>query len=453
MGANLSDLIILVFGHQRPSALGYVLEGLRRQDALRFTQVWLDGHQEHPELVRKVLQCQQLELWFPDAEWVKYGSHRSLCMVLITALERAVERYSRIVVLEDDCFPAQRAVATMGEALDAIESDPCVFSVYGHHFNDEREGETTTAFQCWGWGTTAEKLRPVLRQLKQLWHMDEPDCVRWINERMTPQIRQRMDVFPGRSCSDILRKRFCWDAAVAFLVARAGMVNQRTSQQVVYNFGIGRDSGHFSTFEDRFLRPPFNMIREEQLVNSFNLSADRHDETAPHNGGPQSSNPQALTDLTSVAFTNTVADKITLWTDYTIGISPSSIHHRSAGGSHRFDCGGMTNVARITYGGLIEKSRSEDGATFAPTLFTENTINCTNSSAMTVTLPGNATQAIPVDTEFRFLRLGAGEVTFVADQGATVHSRSGHSRIGGRYGAVRVRKIATDEWLVYGNLK
>lgn len=48
----------MVFGHTRPRALRYVLEGLRRQGALPASEVWLDGHEDRGELISKVTACQ-----------------------------------------------------------------------------------------------------------------------------------------------------------------------------------------------------------------------------------------------------------------------------------------------------------------------------------------------------------------------------------------------------------
>ena len=141
---------------------------------------------------------------------------------------------------------------------------------YGHHFGGPKEGDATTAFHCWGWATTSQTLRPIFEDYARLWEMSEPQCVLWFKEHMTEDIRNRMDVF--HSVSPILQRRFGCDAAIAFLVAKAKMLNKRTPQQVVFNFGIGEDSGHFTQVMPRFFTPPFNMISENELVRRFDLA-------------------------------------------------------------------------------------------------------------------------------------------------------------------------------------
>ena len=267
----MGEYAILVFGHTRPEALQYVLEGLARQNALADTQVWVDGHQEDPDLIPFVLACQALEASYPAAQWHKHGSRCGFLKLFIDAVLTNCSQYKWLIILQDDCYPAPSAVETILAALREVENDPRIFSVYGHHFGADNEGSETTAFQCWGWGSSTAKLEPIARELLRLWTLPEKHALAWIQQNMTPEIRVRMDVFPGRSESKLLEARLCFDAAVAFLTARGGFINRRTREPVIHNFGIGARSWHFTNFSDVFLKPPFNMITRNDLVERFAL--------------------------------------------------------------------------------------------------------------------------------------------------------------------------------------
>lgn len=267
----MTKTVIQVHGHTRAWALRYVLEGLRRQDALPITQVWLDGHHEKPELRERVLACRALQSEFPEAQWICYGSLKSFAKLFLDAAQYNIPRYDNIIVLEDDCFPAPDAVSELVKGLDRIRDDPNYFSVYGHHFGTEDEGEETTAFQCWGWATTSPKMRFMLDGYIRLWDMPEPECVAWLEANITDEIRTRMNVYRGRSTTRTIKYRFCYDGIIAFLVAQARMMNRKTPHQVVYNFGIGRDSGTFRRPVERVFKPPYNMISEMDLVKKFDL--------------------------------------------------------------------------------------------------------------------------------------------------------------------------------------
>lgn len=75
-----------------------------------------------------------------------------------------------------------------------------------------------------------------------------------------------------------------------------------------------------------------------------------------------------------------------------------------------------------------------------------------SASATTFTLPSNATVAFAVGTCFEVVRMGAGSVTVVAGSGATVRSAGSLLALASQYSSAVARKIATDEWLVVGDL-
>lgn len=92
------------------------------------------------------------------------------------------------------------------------------------------------------------------------------------------------------------------------------------------------------------------------------------------------------------------------------------------------------------------------GATFTPTALQAFAyFRC--AAACVVTIPANASAAFPIGTELHF-RQGDGAVTFGPDTGVTLNIPTGLDaeidRIGG---VVTCKKVATDEWDVFGLLK
>lgn len=77
----------------------------------------------------------------------------------------------------------------------------------------------------------------------------------------------------------------------------------------------------------------------------------------------------------------------------------------------------------------------------------------TSATAINVTVPTNASVAFPVGCEIEFTQYGAGDVAFVADSGVTINSESGNLKIGSQYSTAKLKKVGTDEWLLYGSLK
>lgn len=80
-------------------------------------------------------------------------------------------------------------------------------------------------------------------------------------------------------------------------------------------------------------------------------------------------------------------------------------------------------------------------------------IEVNSASALTITVPTNATAAFATGATVAVTRRGAGEVTIAGSSGVTLRSDSSRLRIGKQYAAVVLIKIGTDEWMVLGNLK
>lgn len=73
-------------------------------------------------------------------------------------------------------------------------------------------------------------------------------------------------------------------------------------------------------------------------------------------------------------------------------------------------------------------------------------------TALTLTVPANATVAFAVGTCFEVTRMGAGSVTIAAAGGVTIRSAGAILTLRAQYSTATLRKIATDEWLLAGDL-
>jgi len=79
-------------------------------------------------------------------------------------------------------------------------------------------------------------------------------------------------------------------------------------------------------------------------------------------------------------------------------------------------------------------------------------VTLTNASAITATVPPNSSVALAVGSQVLLYQGGAGQVTIAAGAGVTVRSQGTKLKIAGQYGVAGLIKIATDEWVAFGNL-
>jgi len=75
-----------------------------------------------------------------------------------------------------------------------------------------------------------------------------------------------------------------------------------------------------------------------------------------------------------------------------------------------------------------------------------------NASAITTTIPPNSSVAFEIGDQVNLLQLGAGQVTVAAGAGVTIRSEGTKLKLKGQYAAATCIKIASDEWVLVGNL-
>lgn len=77
-------------------------------------------------------------------------------------------------------------------------------------------------------------------------------------------------------------------------------------------------------------------------------------------------------------------------------------------------------------------------------------VTLTNAAAITLTVPTNASVAFPIGTQVLLYQGGAGQVTISSS--ATIRSQGSKLKLFGQYAIGGLVKVATDEWVAFGNL-
>lgn len=76
-------------------------------------------------------------------------------------------------------------------------------------------------------------------------------------------------------------------------------------------------------------------------------------------------------------------------------------------------------------------------------------ISLTNASPITLTVPTNASVAFPIGTQILIYQGGAGTVTVGGTP--TIRSQGSKLKTNGQYAIAGLLKVATDEWVFFGN--
>lgn len=80
-------------------------------------------------------------------------------------------------------------------------------------------------------------------------------------------------------------------------------------------------------------------------------------------------------------------------------------------------------------------------------------LNFSGATAVGVTIPANSTEAIPIGSEYMFIRTGADTSVLFQPAGVvTLNSENGKTKIAHRWQSAVCKKVATDEWDLMGTL-
>ena len=75
-----------------------------------------------------------------------------------------------------------------------------------------------------------------------------------------------------------------------------------------------------------------------------------------------------------------------------------------------------------------------------------------NALSITATVPANSSVAYGIGTQINLMQLSAGQVTIAAAGGVTLRSEGSKLKLKGQYAVGTCVKIASDTWVVVGNL-
>lgn len=102
---------------------------------------------------------------------------------------------------------------------------------------------------------------------------------------------------------------------------------------------------------------------------------------------------------------------------------------------------------------IVRSRNAQTGTTYTLVLGDAgNVVSMNNASANTLTVPPNSSVAFPVGTQIDLAQLGAGQTTVAAGGGVTIRSDAGKLKLAGQYVGGTLLKLATDEWLLAGNI-
>lgn len=179
----------------------------------------------------------------------------------------------------------------------------------------------------------------------------------------------------------------------------------------------------------------------QKAIFNFSIPKGETGSTGPQGDpGPNTVSAATSTSLTGLLKGNgaTVSAAVA-GTDYVV---PATLDDYATLDSNNKVTASQTSAERLSFASSKTVTLSDAG--------TLQQVNGT--SAVTVTIPTNASVAFPIGTEIEILRNGTGDVTIAAASGVTITCSETARTIADQYTSVVLKKLGTDSWLLQGNV-
>ena len=161
---------IVLFVYNRPDHTLQTLEALSRNELASESELYIyadaakegasDEDRASVAEVRKVLKS---KAWCKEVFIREAAANKGLANSVIEGVTEIVNKYGKVIVLEDDIVTSPFFLRYLNEGLDIYEESPNVYSVNAYIFPISVEEVTTflspLGTSTWGWATWANKWR------------------------------------------------------------------------------------------------------------------------------------------------------------------------------------------------------------------------------------------------------------------------------------------------------
>lgn len=241
----MSNAPIALFAYNRLTHLRQTVEALAEND--RATQSDLFVFSDGPRNPGVAEAVQQVRDWLPSIRGFKSVSvvmrpqNLGLASSIISGVTELVNRYGRVIVLEDDMVTSKYFLQYMNDALELYEGEEQVVSVHGYVYPVSTKLPDTFFLRgadCWGWATW-----------RRGWNLFERDGRKLLKELEARALCRDFDFEGTAHYTNMLRMQIegrndSWAVrwyAAAFL---AGKLTLYPGRSLVYNIGNDGSGQH-----------------------------------------------------------------------------------------------------------------------------------------------------------------------------------------------------------------
>lgn len=160
---NLAPIVLFAFN--RPEHTARTLDALSKNELARESDliVYLDGPRNEADLVliEKVHQVILSFKGFKSITVNKNSSNVGLAANIITGVTKVINKFGRIIVMEDDLVTSPKFLNYMNDGLNYYSEEKRIWHISGFtefiNVNRPNDSFLLRAMYCWGWATWSDR--------------------------------------------------------------------------------------------------------------------------------------------------------------------------------------------------------------------------------------------------------------------------------------------------------
>jgi hypothetical protein len=267
---NLAPIVLFVYN--RPDHTVKTIKALQKNELASESELFIysdeaknDDAQIAVDKVRKYIN--KID-GFKKVTVIKRETNWGLSRSIINGVTDVINKYKKIIVLEDDLVTSFYFLRFMNESLDMYEKDNQVASIHGYIYPIENLPDNffIRGADCWGWATWKNK-----------WDIFEPDGQKLLNELTAKNLLKEADFNNSFGFIKMLKgqingKNDSWAVRWNMSAFLKNMVTLYPGKSYVQNIGFDSQGTH-STETDVFNANLNTEFILERIETNENLEA------------------------------------------------------------------------------------------------------------------------------------------------------------------------------------
>jgi len=187
---------IILFTYNRLKHTQQTIEALQKNKYAMESHIYIYSdaakNEEGKEAVYAVRQYLRSITGFNKIEIIERNENWGLAKNIIDGVTKIVNKYGKIIVLEDDIITSENFLMYMNDALEIYQDEKKVMQISGNTYpvdkKDLPETFFTTIGQCWGWATWTDRWAYFKRNPEELVTNYDVNTIRKFVESGVPSV-------------------------------------------------------------------------------------------------------------------------------------------------------------------------------------------------------------------------------------------------------------------------